>query len=154
MEEINEELEENNQLLVFTEHIRSYMYDTARWAKFLAIVGFVISGLMVLMAMSMGAIIETGALNGTVYGSLGELGASTLTIVFVFYTLLIFVPSFLLFKYATNAIKGILYLDQEAITESAKKLKGFFRFYGILMIVFIGLYLMSFISAIIAGGLN
>lgn len=139
---------EHEPKLIFTEEIRSYMYDAARWARFLSIVGFVISALMVMAAFSMGAIISSGLLNNSVYGPLAQIGGSALTIVFLFYTLLIFVPSFLLYKYAANSIQGILYMDQSAITESFKKMKSFFRFYGILFLIVMGLYIISFLSAI------
>ncbi len=60
-----ENIEENNpeentpahqeaemETLIISEDIRSYIYESAKWSKFLSIVGFVFTGLMVLVAFS------------------------------------------------------------------------------------------------------
>lgn len=149
-QEIQEE-EEQKATLNFTEEIRSYLYDAARWAKFVAVVGLVIAGLLVILAVSAGSLIAGGLLNNTPYGQLAQFGGSVLSIVFIFYSLLIFVPSFYLYKYATSSIKGILYMDQLEITESFKKLRSFFRFNGILLIVVIVLQLLSVFTILSSG---
>lgn len=48
-QEINEVNETTPQLLV-TEDMRSHIYETAKWTNFLAISGFVIAGLTLLIA--------------------------------------------------------------------------------------------------------
>ena len=45
MQNIEEQEETTSQQqLIITEEIRSYIYDVAKWANFLAILGFIIAG--------------------------------------------------------------------------------------------------------------
>lgn len=144
-----EETEEINQLLV-TENMRSYFYDMAKWANFLGILGFVFSGLMLLMALSAGALTSVmGAMSNA--GMYGQLGTGVLTTVFVFYAVMFLYPSLMLFLYAKKAKQGVLYGDQNSLEESISKLKSFFKFYGVLAIIFICFYGFVFIGAIIGG---
>ncbi|MEI9954765.1 MAG: hypothetical protein WDM90_00275 [Ferruginibacter sp.] len=51
-------METNENLLTTELHIdstgHSYLYETAKWATFLAIIGFIGSGILVLVAIYMG----------------------------------------------------------------------------------------------------
>lgn len=141
--------------MIFTEEIRSYIYDTARWAKFLAIVGFVLTAIMLLMVFFMGSLMQSDVFKtGEMASQFEGMLEGTFTIVFLFYALLIFVPSFHLFKYATSAINGVLYMDQEAMTVSASKLKSVFKFWGILMLIILSLNIIGFIGTLIGGRLG
>lgn len=137
--------------LIITENMRSYIYDMAGWAKFLAILGFIFSGMMMLMAFFAGAVMGTlGAMGNA--GLYGTLGSGVFTFVFVLYGVLFLYPSLMLFKYATKAKQGVLYADQASLEDGMSKLKSFFKFYGILAIVVIAFYSLIFLGAV-AGGL-
>ena len=56
--EEQEETIDQPQLMV-TEEIRSYISDVAKWAHFLGIVGFVISGFMLLAELTVGSALST-----------------------------------------------------------------------------------------------
>ncbi|MEE1885225.1 DUF5362 family protein [Pedobacter flavus] len=150
-------LEENQDVntesvdLNVTEAMRSYLYDTARWAKFIGICGLVITGFFVLIAFGINSIIGSGTLDGGPYATLGQLGSAALTIIFLFYALVIFFPSFYLYRFSVKTIKGVLYLDSESLTEGLKKLKSYFSFVGILIIIGILLNIMTMVSTLIVG---
>ena len=138
--------EQSHPQLIVTENMRSYIYDTAGWAKFLAIAGFIVSGLMLMAAFSVGAIM--GILNAASGGVYGALGTGVLTFVFIFYTLLILYPSVMLYLYASQAKQGVLYGDQQSLESSLNKMKSFFKFYGIVTIVMIAMYALVFVAGI------
>ncbi len=132
--------------LIVTENMRSYIYDTATWAKFLAIVGFIAAGFMIIATFSVGALMSI--LNTASGGIYGALGTGALTFVLVLYTALILYPSIMLYLYATKAKQGVLYGDQLSLEISLGKMKSFFKFYGIITVIFIAIYFLAFIAGI------
>lgn len=78
-------------------------------------------------------------------GSLGSFGFTAVYLVFAF---AIFYPSILLFKYATKAKIGVLYAEQASLEEAIGKIRLLFKYWGIIVILFLGLYLFIILSTI------
>lgn len=133
------------QLLV-TEDMRSYFYDMAKWANFLGIVGCIFAVIMFMAALTLGPAMNANPEMAKMLGQLGSMDSSAISIVFLFYGLLIFYPSFLMIRYASKAKSGVLYGEQQSLNEAVAKLKSLFKYYGILAIVFIAMYLMLLVS--------
>ena len=147
----NDPQEQDEVFLTVTEDIRSYIYETAKWTKFLSIVGVVVTGIMILFSFSAEALIST--MNGKVGAAnnpWAALGGGFLTVVFLLSALLYFYPSLLMFKYANSAKQAVLYGDQPALSEAMSKMKSFFKFWGIITITILGLYIISFLLGIVA----
>lgn len=137
--------------LIITEEIRSYIYDAAKWAHFLAIVGFVISGIMFLAALTLGSAMKSSPEVAAMMGELVKIGGTAITIVFIAYALAIFYPSLLLFSYAKKAKLGVLYGEQESLNDAFNKLKSLFKYWGVLVLIFIGLNVFSVITRLFGG---
>ena len=152
LEETNQErtAELIQQPLVITEDIRSYLYDTAKWTKFLSIVGFVITALVAMMGFGAGAFVAVLA-KMSPGNPLAAMGSGFLTVYFLVIALLYFYPSLLLFKHSNAANKAILYGDQDSLADAMVNLRSFFKFWGILMIVLISFYILTIILFIVAG---
>lgn len=149
-EEISPEQEPVN--LVVSEDIRSYIYETSKWTRFLSIVGFMFSALMVMLAFSVGAIISTmDAMVGAKNNPYAALGAGPLTIILLVTAALYFYPSFKLLKFSTSAKQGVLFGDQESFTIAISNIKSFFKFWGVVMIVVLAFYGLAILFGIIAG---
>jgi uncharacterized membrane protein YhaH (DUF805 family) len=146
----NLEHQKHPQLIV-TEDMRSYIYDMAKWANFIGIVGFVISAFLLLAALTVGPTINANPEMAKMLGQLGAMDGTTISIVFLFYGLLIFYPSLLMVRYAIKAKQGVLYGEQENLNEAMSRLKSLFKYFGILAIVFIGLYVVTLFSAVLGG---
>lgn len=152
MQNIEEQEETIDQSqLIITEEIRSYIYDVAKWANFIAIVGFVIASFMLLAALTVGAALNTNPELGKMLGAMQNIGTGAITFVFIAYGLAIFYPSFLLFKYASKAKQGVLYGEQESLNDAFSKLKSLFKYWGVLVIIFIGLNLLSVFAKLFGG---
>ena len=149
MEE-NQEINEQ-PVLVVTEEIRSYIYETAKWATFLAIVGFVLSGIMVLCAFLFGALISSNPQFAAMAGELAKAGSAVLTVVFLMYAFAIFYPSLLMFKYASKAKLGILFGEQASLNEAMGKMKSLFKYWGVVTIVIMSLYIITIVGALVGG---
>ncbi len=150
IEETNEQDLNQEEELSITEDIRSYIYETAKWTRFLAIVGFIFSAFTAMFAFSASAFLTTLA---TVQPAnpLLQLGPGVLMVVFLLFALLYFYPSLLLFNYSSAAKNAVLYADQAGLMVAMSKLKSFFKFWGILMMVFILLYLLAILASLMGG---
>ena len=137
--------------LIVTEDIRSYIYETSKWAKFLSIIGFIICAFLALFALIVPSILAalTAFSSGAVFA---RLGAGFLTGFYLFGALLHFYPSLLLFKYSNLAKKAVLYGDQLSLSAALSKMKSFFKFWGILTIVIIALYILMIVVFVASGG--
>lgn len=137
---MEEKVEETIPQLIVTEDMRSYLYDMAKWASFLAIVGFVITGFMVLASFTIGATMSTNPELAKLLAS-STLSPVGFTIFCLIYALAIFYPSLLLFKYAVKAKQGILYGEQDSLNDALNNMKSLFKYWGILTFIGIILYI-------------
>ncbi|MEJ7558408.1 MAG: hypothetical protein WKF66_08885 [Pedobacter sp.] len=157
MEEIYDNTSNENQepepvLLTITEDVRSFIYETSKWTKFLSIVGFVFTGLMILLSLSVGAIMSSmNTMVGAQNNPYAAMGTGFLTVFLLITAAIYFYPSFILFKFSTAAKQAVLYGDQESLSVAMGKMKSFFKFWGILLIVLLGFYALALVSAIVAG---
>ena len=140
MEENTEETVQQPPLIV-SEDMRSYIYDIAKWANFLAIVGFVISGLLVLTSFTIGSAMRTSQELATAMAT-SALSPIAITLFCLVYAFAVFYPSLLMFKYATKAKLGVLYGEQASLDEAFGKIKSLFKYWGIITVIGIVLYVL------------
>lgn len=148
MENIEEPVsaQQEQPKLVVTEEMRSYFYQMAKWANFLAVVGFVFTGILIIGAFTVGATINSNPEMAKLVGSMGSLGSLGFTAICLVYAFAIFYPSMLLFKYSTKAKLGILYGEQTSLDEAFSQLKSLFKYWGIIVLIFIALYVFMILS--------
>ena len=150
-------MEQSTESNLFTLQIdhqsSSFLGETARWAKFLSILGFIGCGLLVLVAI----------FAGTVFSYFGRLGGGAalatgmgafVSVFYILIALLYFFPCLYLFNFASKMQVAIRSNDQDRLNESLKNLKSHFRFVGILTIVWLGLCLLLFVLGIISAGFH
>lgn len=122
---------------------KAHLLETVRWTKFLAILGFVGTAIMILGAifiMSMG-----GMMSQAMGGMLGAMGSIGLGILYLVFAVIYIIPVISLYKFSTNMKNGINTNNQDLINEGFRHQKNMYRFFGIISIIFIVLYLLIFI---------
>jgi len=139
--------EEEEESLWISEDIRSYLYETAKWTKFLSIVGFVFAGITAIGAFGAGSVLEALGPNHPI----AKIGATGLTIAYLLLAVVEFYPSYLLYKFSAFTNQAVLFGDQFSLSDAMHKMKSFFKFYGILTIAFIAFYAMVMITVVVAG---
>ncbi|MET0573927.1 MAG: DUF5362 family protein [Pedobacter agri] len=139
MEEFEQQKAEEVKLAV-TEDMRSYLYDITKWAKFLSVVGFVISVFIILAAFSIPALVNSNPAIAAQMGQLGASGATIITVIYFVMGLLLFYPSILLNRVANKGKQGVLFGDQENLNQAISNLKSLFKFWGIVTIAIIAFY--------------
>lgn len=122
---------------------------TKPWVRFCSIIGFILTGLIVLGALGMlvagGSILAAGGSEMMSFAGMPAI-ASILYLAFAF---LYFFPSLKLWKYGTH-IASLMSSNSAADLELALDAqRSFWKFVGILLAVFIGLYALILILVVV-----
>jgi hypothetical protein len=126
-----------------------YLSETAKWAKFFAVLGFIGCGFMVLFALFAGTVFSTlRSTTGTV-AEMSMLGGAFFSIFCILFALLYFFPCLYLFRFGSRMQAALRNNEQPSLAESFRNLKACFRFIGILTIVVSSIYILFFLFAII-----
>lgn len=120
----------------------SYLETTRKWAFFLSMIGFIFIGLMLIVAI----ITATVAIP---FSGLPAGGGIAATVLFISLTVLYFFPVFFLFKFATVSKSALEMKGSSRMEEALKYHKMLFKFLGILAIVFLCLYVIGIIAAMV-----
>jgi len=132
---------QSNDSILINDEIREYLKETAKWANFLAILGFIGLGLM---AIAIIAMLFLHGYRPTYYTNVGE--SSFIAVFYILLSLFYYYPINYLYKFSVNINKGLNSNDQELFTSGFKNLKSLFKFHGIVTIVVISIYIFIFLG--------
>jgi uncharacterized membrane protein len=139
-------------ILQVTPESVSYLATTAKWTKFLSVLGFVFSGFLLLAGVvltvffgSVGSQLESSKLP---FINSGFIGVIYLVIALIYIWPVIYLNNFS--NYATRAVKSG---NTEILTRALLNLKRLFKFMGILMIIMLVVYLIAIVAIIVAGSM-
>ncbi len=142
MEELNS-TPAPEKLVMGNETIESYILESAKWGKFLAIVGYVFMGLMVLFAfVIMFGMSELSKATGTKFPSM------LLGLFYLLFTGINFIPITYLYRFSTEAKQAVENNDEEQYTSAFGNLKSLLKFTGIFTIVVLSLYALMIVIAV------
>lgn len=146
--ETNQLMESNTSSALFSLTIdpvtKANLNETAKWARFLAILGMVVLALGIIVAL-MGATIFTtffGMPTGTDDSGNTALGAARIGMVvgMLITSAIIFFPLLFLLRFANDMRRAIAGNDQNKLNIAFQNLKIYFRYLGILAIIFLVIY--------------
>lgn len=139
---------ENGENLVINWRSKEFLKETAKWTKFLAILGFVGIGLMVLGSFVMLFAPSSLMSNGDFpFG-----GKIFMMLLYLAFAVLYYFPISYLYQFSENTKKAIENNDNNAIRDAFEFLKSHYKFMGILTIILLSFYaIMIFIGLIGAG---
>jgi hypothetical protein len=138
------------------DHIGTvYLRDAARWAKFLAIAGFVFCGLFVVVAILCITVLS-GLFNSMGASGVSGIGGGVIAVVYIGIAVLDFFPCLYLYKFAARMQVALSSNDQEQLNSSFLNMRAFYRFVGVLMIIALGLWMLGilgiFVTSLTHGG--
>ena len=139
---------EKGENLVIDWRSKEFLKETAKWTKFLAILGFVGIGLMVLGSLVMLFAPSSLMSNGDFpFG-----GKIFMMLLYLAFAVLYYFPISYLYQFSENTKKAIENNDNNAIRDAFEFLKSHYKFMGILTIILLSFYaIMIFIGLIGAG---
>lgn len=140
--------------IVIGEADRAHLARAAKWSKFLAIVQFIGIGLMFVFALIM--LLAGGVTKASLAEVPGwsEMPSGFFTWYAIFIIVMLVISFFLalyLYCFATKTLSAIREGNDATMTEAFANLGQYFRIYGILTIVMLGLCVLAIVITIIAG---
>jgi len=127
---------------------KTFLLEAAKWTTFLAILGYIGIGLMVLAGIFM--LISGAAMSS--YNSMIPMGGGAFFALFyLIFAAFYFIPINYLYKFASNMKLAIEAKNQANLTKSFEYLKSHYKFIGILTIVVISIYILIFLGVMIMG---
>ncbi|MEP6950820.1 MAG: hypothetical protein ABI863_16160 [Ginsengibacter sp.] len=133
---------------------QSYLMDSARWGKFLAITGFILCGIMMIIAFFIPLFLSQLASSPGMPNGFSQGMKIGIMIVYLILALVLFFPCFYLYKFSVKMQSAVNGVSQENFDESLMNLKSMFKFYGIFTIVILSFYALAFIGGIIAAAIH
>jgi hypothetical protein len=128
---------------------QSYLREAGKWAVFLGILGFIGSGLILVLALFASTIL---ALMAQYQPSPYLAGiSSAVSFVYVLIAVFNFFFALYLYQFGSRIKKAILYQDTVEINKAFEKLKSFFKLWGITTIVIMAIYALIIIIFIVIG---
>ena len=124
-----------------------YLNTAAKWSKFLAIMGFISIGLLVLLGLGMGALFSF--MNETSAMSSFPFPTYLLGFIYVVLAVVYLMPVIYLNNFSNYITKAVALRDTQLLTNALSNLKSLFKYMGIATIVMIASYFLIIIGVVI-----
>lgn len=125
----------------------AHLGETAKWARFLAIIGFIFIGLIVILAFTAGSFFaQMGSYSGT---PLAAISGGIFTVVYLIGAAVWFFPNLFLFQFATRLKKAIATNDQTILANSFSAQKTMYKYMGILVIIYLAIIALALVLGIL-----
>lgn len=121
----------------------NHLNTTRKWAMFLAIMGFIFLGLLILVGVIAGTFLS-------VFKSESDIPGFTAIIMAVFIIIMAavyFFPLLFLFRFSKHTAHAVQTLDKQELYKALRNLKSYFVYIGILIIVVLSVYVVALVVA-------
>ena len=132
------------------ETIKMHLKETGMWARFLAITGFIASGLIVLIALFSNTMLES-MMGPSSYSSVGSSQAFTIAVIYIILAVVVFFMSLFLFRFGKGMKLAINQTDQEELAKSFLNLKLYHRIAGIFTVIYLVIIVFAIIIGVVDG---
>ena len=131
-----------------------WLYDAARWARFIAILGFIFIGFMVAVGVFIGPVLSILNEDMDMSSGIASLSGGVIAAAYIAIAAIYFFPIYYLFLFSKKVILAYKEEDEESLNASFHYLKKHFKFIGVMLIVFLAIYILAFVIGISATLLN
>ena len=136
----------NSAGLTISKEARIYLTETVKWAKLLAILGFISIGVIVLVVLFAGTILSfAGAGEVDKFGNGVGLG---LMLMYVVAGVIYFIPTWYLFQFSQKMKSAILTESNDDLNVALSRHKSFFKFWGVIALIGVTLYSIAILFTI------
>lgn len=137
----------DSENLGLTTRTLSFLTEIRKWVNFLAIMGFVGVGIMVIFGLFAGSIFtRTFSQMGT-----GTPFPSFLGYIYIVFALIYFFPALYLYKFGANLKVALGRRDSKSLELAFENLKSHYKFIGIMVIIVLSFYALAILFGLIAG---
>jgi len=148
MENENQSQFENFENQLTTSAI-GFLKESAKWCKFMSIVGFIGVGLMVLAAVFM--FVGFSALESMSETSKFPFPTSAFSVLYLIFAAIYFFPVYYLYQYATKTSVALQSRNQQLLTDGLENLKSHHKFLGVFTLIIVSIYGLVIVGAILGG---
>lgn len=134
MQNVITELEQ----LTVTSSAKRFLSETAKWCKLLSIAGFIGIGLMLIIALFTGTMVDL--LQSSVQKPLPNGLSIATSITYVLMAIIYFFPMYYLFQFSKHMKNALLMKNDETLEKAFEMLKAHYKYIGVLTIITISLY--------------
>lgn len=127
-----EENEAANSSL-FPVEVKNYLLETSKWGNFLAIVGYVGIGLIIIMALVV-------LIGFSFFNPAKDLGMRGIGLIYILIAVAYYFPINYLHRFSKQIKLGITGNDEQSLTSGFENLKSLFKFMGIFTIITLSIY--------------
>ena len=144
-------MDQQNQLfgLTIDPQSKRFLSETAKWGRFLSIIGFVLCILIaivgVFMALKMSEVSSAFREMGGPLASLGPV----IAFIYILFAVIYFFPCLYLFRFSNQMITALSADDQATMNSAFENLKSVFKFFGVLTIIVLSFYILSFLIVLL-----
>ena len=138
----------SSETFQLSPQIKTFLKETAKWAKFISIVGFVGVGLMVIFALFAGAIFSSFASD---FGEDFPFPTFLFSVIYLIFAAIAYFPILYLYRFANNMQIALQRGDQHVLQNSFENLKSHYKFYWIMLAIILGFYALMLVLSIIGG---
>ena len=125
--------------LTITTASKSFLKETAKWAKFLSIIGFILIGLILIFAIFATTIFDMAAkMQPGIPDGLGL----TMSITYLVLAIIYFFPVYYLLQFSIKMKKALSTKSDETLTKAFEMLKSHYKFIGVFTIITLSLYVL------------
>jgi hypothetical protein len=132
---------------------KAHLTEASKWARFLAIVGMVFLGLMVVFGLFMATMVSStmGQFGSPGYSaSIFSAFGPSIAIIYIIFAVIGFFPLLFLLRFANKTRAALAGNDQEALNTAFQNLKAYLRFIGILVIIWLALFVIGMLLTIVS----
>jgi hypothetical protein len=123
-----------------------YLGETAKWAKFIAIVSFVLVAIVVLGLIAAAAYTSN---NPFMESSVRVYGGGVFITMAIIIALLVVIPNIFLLRFGIKMQAALRNNDQPSLVSAFANIKSSYKFVGILYIVIIALWILGIIMDVL-----
>jgi hypothetical protein len=130
-------------MLIIDDTNRAFLIESSKWGKFLAIVGYVTIGILVLVGLFL-------IIGMSIMKSLTDIpfNPGIFGLLYFVFAVIYYFPVTYLYKFSNKIKQGLTTVNQQTMTDGFGNLKSMFKFIGIMTIVMLSLYALILVIAI------
>ena len=131
--------------LTLTSQAKIFLKETASWARFLSIIGFIGIGIMIVLALFATTIFNNLPNMQTVPFNLGI----AMTITYFVFAIIYFFPVYYLFQFSKKMQKALSTKNNDTLSDAFEILKSHYKFIGVFTIIILSLYVLMFLVSML-----
>ncbi|MDG1929829.1 MAG: DUF5362 family protein [Flavobacteriaceae bacterium] len=142
-----------NSELKLTSTGISYLNQARKWTHFLAILGFIGTGIIVIVALFLSSILAMFSGMDSSYGvsDIGAIGTGTVTVFYLVLAIIYFFLSLYLYRFSIRIKAAVHEQNSTLLEDGLKNLKSYWKLTGVLTAVMLSIYFLFLLITLLFG---